>query len=191
MERTQLSKSSGAPLDFIAASLRRERARAGLSLTEVARRAGLAKSTLSQLESGSGNPSVETLWALGVALGVPFSRLVEPDLREVKVIRAGKGPTVFAEHSDYACTLLSASPSSARRDVYLVQGEPGVPRRSDPHMNGVVEHIVLCAGRARIGVADDPVELSPGDYICYPGDVPHIFEALEPGTFGVEISEYV
>jgi DNA-binding XRE family transcriptional regulator len=62
----------------IAAALRRERDRAGLSLTELARRAGIAKSTLSQLESGVGNPSVETLWSIGVALGVPFSRLVEP-----------------------------------------------------------------------------------------------------------------
>lgn len=38
---------------------------------------------------------------------------------------------------------------------------------------------------------DDPVELLPGDYIRYPGDVPHIFEALAPGTYGVEISEHV
>ncbi|OXM39141.1 transcriptional regulator, partial [Amycolatopsis thailandensis] len=66
--------SEGAPLDVIATSLRRERARTGLSLTEVAKRAGIAKSTLSQLESGAGNPSVETIWALCVALDVPFSR---------------------------------------------------------------------------------------------------------------------
>ena len=48
------------------AGLRRERERVGLSLSELAKRAGIAKSTLSQLESASGNPSVETLWALGV-----------------------------------------------------------------------------------------------------------------------------
>ncbi|WP_284748859.1 helix-turn-helix domain-containing protein [Amycolatopsis sp. RTGN1] len=182
---------TGAPLEIIAASLRRERTRAGLSLTEVARRAGLAKSTLSQLESGTGNPSVETLWALGVALDVPFSRLVEPDRPKVRVIRSGGGPTVFAEHADYACTLLSACPPSARRDMYLIRAEPGTPRRSDPHMTGVMEHIVLCAGRARVGLLEAPEELNPGDYISYPGDVPHIFEALEPGTYGVEISEYI
>ena len=44
-----------------------ERERAGMSLAELAR-AGLAKSTLSQLESGTGNPSLETLWALAMAL---------------------------------------------------------------------------------------------------------------------------
>ncbi|OXM43915.1 XRE family transcriptional regulator [Amycolatopsis alba] len=182
--------SDGAPLDVIATSLRRERARTGLSLTEVAKRAGIAKSTLSQLESGAGNPSVETIWALCVALDIPFSRVVEPERPRVQVIRSGNGPTVFAEHADYACTLLSSCPPGARRDVYLIRGEPGRPRLSDPHMSGIVEHMVLSAGRARVGPQDDPVELLPGDYICYPGDIPHIFEALEPGTYGVEIAEY-
>src|SRR5580704_3630539 len=61
--------ASGAPpLELIAASLRGGRRRTGLSLTEVARRAGIAKATLSQLQSGTGNPSLETLWAICVAL---------------------------------------------------------------------------------------------------------------------------
>lgn len=61
------------PISVIAKSLVRERARTGLSLAEVARRAGIAKSTLSQLESGNGNPSLETLWSLCVALDIPFA----------------------------------------------------------------------------------------------------------------------
>jgi transcriptional regulator with XRE-family HTH domain len=60
------------PISLIAKSLVRERSRTGLSLAEVARRAGIAKSTLSQLESGNGNPSLETLWALCVALDIPL-----------------------------------------------------------------------------------------------------------------------
>src|SRR5438132_11094708 len=86
--------TAGPPLDVIARSLRRERQRAGLSLTELARRAGIAKSTLSQLEAGTGNPSVETLWALGVALDVPFPRLVEPPQAVVDVIRSRQRPAV-------------------------------------------------------------------------------------------------
>src|SRR6266853_6574259 len=74
------AEGAGPPalITLIAASIRRERDRAGRSLTELARRAGIAKSTLSQLESGAGNPSVETLWGLGTALGVPLSRLIDP-----------------------------------------------------------------------------------------------------------------
>src|SRR6185436_17427163 len=94
--------SSEAPLATIASALRRERERVGLSLTELAKRAGIAKSTLSQLESGTGNPSVETLWALGVALGVPFSQLVEPPAPQVRVVRAGEGARIPSEQGDYA-----------------------------------------------------------------------------------------
>ncbi|GLW13191.1 hypothetical protein Misp01_83190 [Microtetraspora sp. NBRC 13810] len=132
---------------------------------------------------------METLWALSVALGVPFSRLVEPPVPAVQVIRAGEGPAVAAERADYVATLLSSCPPNARRDLYLIRAEPGSPRESDPHMPGIVEHTVLCSGRALIGVIEDPVELGPGDYIAYPGDVPHVFRALEPGTQAVMISE--
>ncbi|MGH3125161.1 MAG: helix-turn-helix domain-containing protein, partial [Streptosporangiaceae bacterium] len=171
-----------APLEVIAASLRRERHRAGLSLTEVARRAGIAKSTLSQLESGTGNPSLETLWAICVALDAPFSRLLDPPRPPILLIRADEGPTVSAAEADYQATLLAACPPGARRDVYRIVAEPGHARASEPHMPGVVEHVVIGAGRALVGVAGEAVELSPGDYIRYPADVPHVFEALEPRT---------
>jgi transcriptional regulator with XRE-family HTH domain len=179
---------------LIAASLRRERRRAGLSLTELARQAGIAKSTLSQLESGAGNPSVETLWALGVALGVPFSRLVDPPGPTVRVIRAGEGPVTYAERARYAATVLSSCPPNARRDIYRVEAEPGEPRISQPHMPGTVEHVVLGTGRALVGPAapaGEAVELGPGDYVTYPGDIPHIFDGLEPGTTAVIVMEHV
>jgi len=182
-------ESAATPQAVIAASLRRERVRAGLSLSEVAHRAGIAKSTLSQLESGNGNPSLETLWALCVALDMPFSRLLDPPRPAVQVIRAGEGPVVAAERSDYRATLLSAGPANARRDVYRITAEPGRARISQPHTPGVIEHILLGAGRASAGPTGAPVELGPGDYISYPGDAGHVFEALAPGTWATLIVE--
>jgi transcriptional regulator with XRE-family HTH domain len=178
------------PLDLIAASIRRERDRAGLSLTELAKRAGIAKSTLSQLESGTGNPSVETLWALGVALDVPLSRLLDPPRPAVRVIRAGEGPVTYSERSPYAATLLSACPPNARRDLYRIGAEPGEPRISEPHMPGTAEHVLIGTGRALVGLSEEPAELGPGDYMTYPGDRPHIFKALEPGTTAVIVMEH-
>jgi transcriptional regulator with XRE-family HTH domain len=182
---------SPALISQIAASIRRERDRAGLSLTELARRAGIAKSTLSQLESGVGNPSVETLWALGVALGVPFSRLVDQPRPAVRVIRSGEGPVTYSERANYAATLLASCPPHARRDIYRIVVEPGEPRLSEPHNPGATEHVVLSTGRALVGPAGEPAELGPGDYVVYPGDAPHIFKALEPDTTAVMIMEHI
>src|SRR6187549_652974 len=106
MERTL--QLPAPPLATIAAALRRERERVGISIAELARRAGVAKSTLSQLEAGTGNPSIETLWSLGVALGIPFSRLVEPPAPVIRLVRAGEGPRLRSEHADFAAALLAA-----------------------------------------------------------------------------------
>ncbi|MBO0774320.1 MAG: helix-turn-helix transcriptional regulator [Actinobacteria bacterium] len=192
-QRPGTLQTSAAPgvVPRIAASLRRERDRSGISLTELARRAGIAKSTLSQLESGTGNPSVETLWALAVALEVPFSRLIEPARPNVQVIRAGDGLVVQSERASYAATLLASCPPGARRDIFRLLVQPGEARVSEPHNPGTTEHIVLSTGRARVGPATEPIELRAGDYATYPGDAPHVFEALEPDTTGVIIMEHI
>ncbi|UFR07407.1 XRE family transcriptional regulator [Streptomyces sp. Go40/10] len=179
------------PLEWIAASLKRERGRAGLSLSELAKRAGIAKSTLSQLEAAGGNPSMETIWALAVALGVPFSALVEPPTPAVQVIRAGRGPTVHSDQSSYLASLLSACPPGARRDLYVVWLEPGTVRDSEPHIPGTVEHIVVSEGAVRAGPDGEAVELGPGDYMSYRGDVSHSYEALAAGTKFVLVMQHM
>jgi transcriptional regulator with XRE-family HTH domain len=190
----EAAESAGSPADIVALvslSLRRERARAALSLTDLARRAGIAKSTLSQLENGTGNPSLETLWALSTALGVPLSRLIDPPRSDVRVIRAQEGVILRAEHDPYGAAMLASCPPGARRDIYRVGAEPGASHLASPHTAGTVEHLILGTGRALAGPEGAPVELGPGDYLRYPGDVPHVFDALDPGTLGVIIMEHV
>jgi transcriptional regulator with XRE-family HTH domain len=179
------------PLAIIATAIRRERERHGVSLTELARRAGIAKSTLSQLEAGSGNPSVETLWALAVALGVPFSRLVDPPTAPVHVLRAGEGIAIGSEHAPFTGTLLAACPPGARRDLHVITAEPGPARDAGSHIPGTVEHMLVTAGRWRTGPTGEQVELGVGDYARFPGDRPHTYEALSPGSAAVLVMEYV
>jgi transcriptional regulator with XRE-family HTH domain len=180
-----------APLDVIADAVRRERERLGLSLAELARRANVAKSTLSGLEAGSGNPSVETLWALAVALDVPFSRLVDRAEEPVQVVRAGEGAAIRSDHAPYAATLLSACPPGARRDLHVFAADPGPARAAQAHLRGTVEHVVVSAGRWRLGPVGAEVELGPGDYARFPADRPHAYTALEPGSAAVLVMEYV
>lgn len=177
------------PVVYVGQTVRRERTRAGLSLSELARRAGLSKSTLSQLEAGHGNPSVETLWALSIALGVPFSSLVDPPAPAVRLLRARDGTPLTAEQAYYSVTLLSASPHRGRRDLYRVNAQPGADRLSDQHGPGTAEHVIIITGRAVVGPVYEPTDLEPGDYLSYPGDVPHLFRALKPNTAAVIVLE--
>lgn len=173
----------------IGSAVRRERNRIGWTAAELARRANISKANLSQLESGTGNPSVETLWALGDALGVPFSALVDAGAESPTLIRATEAQPVAASAAEYSASLLSACPTGARRDIYLIQAEPGEPRVSSPHQRGTSEHVVVISGSAEVGPIAEPVLLLPGDYLAYPGDAEHVFEAKQPGTTALLISE--
>lgn len=174
----------------VAASVRRERERQGLSIGELSRHSGIAKSTLSQIESGAGNPSIETLWMLANTLSVPVSRLIDAPRRGVELIRRGEGPKAASEGVDYSAVLLAASPVGVRRDVYQLCVQPGQSKISQSHASGTIEHLVISSGRAVAGLADSPIELNAGDYISYPADEPHIFTALEPDTYAVLVIEY-
>ncbi|MDC0609847.1 XRE family transcriptional regulator [Vibrio sp.] len=178
------------PIARIAATLNVERKKAGLSIAEVARQANIAKSTLSQLENGVGNPSLETLWSICMVLDIPISRLLEPAKPETKVIRYGEGITVISKRQSYQATLLAACPPNVSRDIYWIEVEPGQPHYSEPHSSGVIEHVIITKGRAKLGLVSETYELSEGDYISYPADLPHMFEALEESASAMLISEY-
>jgi len=174
----------------VAENVKALRGAKGLSLSELATRAGLGKSTMSQLEAGKGNPSIETLLAVAAALQVPFGQLVEPVAPRVRVIRSGQGIHVDAESSAMHVELLTSSNRRGSFELYVLESEPGAAHAAAPHVQGAVEHLLILSGRMRVGPADGAVEVGPGDLATFAGDVDHRYETLEPGTRAVMLMEY-
>jgi transcriptional regulator with XRE-family HTH domain len=164
----------------VAANVRALRMQADMTLADLASEAGLGKSTLAQLESGKGNPSVETLWAIAAALQVPFARIVDEAQPSLRVVRAADVPPMHsAETPGWAGRLLTASHGRGTFDLYALDLEQGAVRHADPHHAGVLEHLVVVVGRLRAGPADGPVLLEQGDMVTFAADVPHVYEAIE------------
>src|SRR5919199_3395634 len=63
----------------VAREIRAHREARGLSLSATAARAGLSKTSLATIESGAGNPSLETLWRIARALDVTVGTLLAED----------------------------------------------------------------------------------------------------------------
>jgi transcriptional regulator with XRE-family HTH domain len=164
----------------VAANVRSLRTQADMTLAELATAANLGKSTLAQLESGKGNPSVETLWAIAAALQVPFARIVDEARPSLKVVRAADVPPMHsAETPGWAGRLLTASHGRGTFDLYALDLEQGAVRHAEAHHPGVLEHLVVVVGRLRAGPQDGPVLLEAGDLVSFGADVPHVYEALE------------
>lgn len=161
----------------IGANLRRLRRDRGLSSSELARTSGVAKNTLSQLELGRGNPTVETLFAISRALGVPLGALLEDQrLTGVHVTRAEPSQVVRGTSVDLRFVHRGAA-GDGIFELYAMSVRPAV-QLARAHAGGVFEHVLLETGRLRVGPIGEEVELGPGDFASFPADVEHVYEGL-------------
>ena len=63
-------------------------------------------------------------------------------------------------------------------EVYRLVLDAGAYHRSVPHGPGVVEHLLLTRGRARVGRVGEEVEIGVGETAEWFSDVAHSYAAL-------------
>ena len=147
--------------------LRELRESRGLSLSEVARRAGIGKATLSGLETGSRNPTLETLYAVTAQLGVPLSAAL------------GTGPAPRVSGAAVTATLLDVlEEPGAVFELYRLHVAAGARQSSPAHQAGVTEHLTVFAGALRAGPVEAPLLVVAGEHVSWPAGVPHVYEAV-------------
>ncbi len=155
--------------------LRRVREQRGLTLTEVADRTGISKSTLSRLENGQRKASLELLLPLGRTYRVPLDDLVgAPQVGDPRIRltpRRVHGRTV----------LPLTRPGGIQAWKILVpttQSDP-VPRTHDGF-----EWLYVLSGRLRLVLGDRDLVLGPGEAAEFDTQAPHWF-----GSTGDEPAE--
>lgn len=164
--------------DLVARNVRRFRQERGLSMSELARRAGLAKQTLSTIEQGMGNPTVETLGVLSDALDIPVRRLLNEWGTPVFVQRTGEGSWVLGANWEERLLDEVYGSGYVRTTLLRLQRRATGDRTVPGHSAGSLHHLYVIRGRVRVGPEAEPVELGAGDFARYPADVPHRLEAI-------------
>lgn len=144
-----------------------------MSISELARRSGVAKGTLSTLETGAGNPTVETLWSLAGALGVPLTDLLGEVTDEAFVLRADASPILTGKTIE--ARAIDRVFGREVLDIIDVTFPAGGIRKVPGHPPGTVTRLYVVAGRVRVELRGETIELEPGDFIRFESDVPHTF----------------
>jgi transcriptional regulator with XRE-family HTH domain len=163
-------------IEVVEANLRRMRAERGLSLSDLARTSGVAKATLSALEGGRGNPTLETLSALATALDIPMGDLISTAKPPpVTVVRSDEGTGVAGIALDLR--LIAHFTPGGTVEVYEAQWPKRSSRTADGHGPGTREHVFVTRGGLKVGPLGREVGLSGGDYATFLADEPHLYEA--------------
>ncbi|MCK8616290.1 helix-turn-helix domain-containing protein [Gordonia sp. C13] len=165
--------------DLVARNVRRYRQERAMSLGDLARRSGLSKQTLSKIEKGTGNPTVETLALLGAALDIPSRRLLTEWGTPVYVQRAGEGVWTDGDATEHSERLLDEVYGSGYVRTLVLRFERGNDASAlAAHSAGTLHHLYLVSGKLRVGPVSEMVDLAAGDFVRFPGDVPHQYTCL-------------
>ncbi len=140
----------------------------GLSLSALARAAGIGKGSLSELESGQRNPTLSTLYAVAGQLGVPLTSLV--------------GTVAGVEASDGVLTArllhVDQNEDGTTTEVYWLDVRPGRARLSPSHGSAVTEHVLVLRGTLRAGPQGQESSASAGQWLRWTSDTAHSYEAV-------------
>jgi XRE family transcriptional regulator, regulator of sulfur utilization len=153
------------------------------SLTQdgLAKVAAVPRSTIANLESGEGNPSLAVLVKVAGALGVPIDELLASPRA---MVRRWPADEVASRTKGRGVTIRALVPEPVPDEMMDVMDfEPGAVMGGTPHLPGTREFFTCLEGRVNLAVAGERYELAEGDVLAFPGNLPHSYQnadALRP-----------
>lgn len=161
--------------ETIGANIRRCRVHLGLTVTDLAARAGLTKGALSKIETGRGSAAIATILRIAEALGVPLADLFADSEESVPYVltRAGRGKILMRDGSRFGYSYEALALEMKRKAVepFLLTIQPGDPPGTFHH--GGQEFIYMLSGQMELTIGDDRLRLERGDSLYFDSSLKH------------------
>jgi transcriptional regulator with XRE-family HTH domain len=168
-----MTDAIGAALDLVGPRLRTIREQRGITLTDVAGRTGISKSTLSRLENGQRRPSLELLLPLAQTYQVPLDDLVgAPEVGDPRIRlkpRRVNGRTVLP---------LTRKPDGVQAWKMVIPASQSSPK---PRTHDGYEWLYVLAGRMRLILGDQDLVIGVGEVVEFDTQLPHWFGSTGEG----------
>jgi transcriptional regulator with XRE-family HTH domain len=146
------------------------------SLTQdaLAAASGLPRSTIANLESGEGNPSLAVLVKIAHALNAPIDELIAaPHAKVRKWASREVGLRVRGRGVEERPLVPEPMPEEL---LIVMDFAPDAVMSGTPHLPGTREYFTCLEGEVRIVVAGKHYDLTAGDVLAFPGNIPHSYQ---------------
>jgi transcriptional regulator with XRE-family HTH domain len=159
---------------IVGSNLRRLRTKRGLSLERLARASGVSRAMLSQIELGRSAPTINLVWKIASALGVPLSVLVtDRGSRRPAVMRASAARVRTSRDGAFVSRALFPLDPLRLVELYELYLAPLSAEKAEAHPAGTTENLVVVSGALTLVIGNDRYRLGVGDAILFEADVPH------------------
>jgi len=172
---------------LVGENIRALRVASQVSLTEVARRAGITKSTLSKIENGQSSSPISTLVAVASAMGVRLAEFFHEDTRASKFVLTpkGKGNAIVRDGTrlGYSYEALAANYPDKPLEPFLLTISPGDKEGRFKH--GGHEFIYMLSGHIEFTLGKEKFKMHPGDSLYFDPSETHVLKLLnkKPARF--------
>jgi XRE family transcriptional regulator, regulator of sulfur utilization len=157
-------------------SLQGRRQALGMSLEDLARKSGVSKSMLSQIERNQTNPTVALVWRLSNALGVSMTDLLvagQQDVPVLELLPAHATPSLTSPDGKCVLRILGPLETAGQFEWYELIVQSGGVLESQPHEPGSREHLTVLAGALEVQAADESTRVKHGETVRYAVDIAH------------------
>lgn len=171
-----MSETTGEPNQYLPTALRVLRQARGWSLDKAAAETGVSKAMLGQIERGESSPTIATLWKIATGFQTSLSSFLEPlppatgegvVFRNADALRHQPGPDGML-----VAPLFPFDPRFGF-ELFELTLPPGYERRSEAHVSGVTETVVVIVGAMELLIEGEWMPLAAGDSVRFPADRPH------------------
>ena len=137
-----------------------------ISIGKLARQTGLSKASISQIEQGEGNPTINTIFKLATAFHVPYEVLLNTRESSAKAIFKDDVPAAVS--ADGSMRTLTYYPSTPERNFKIMALELGpVCAHRIESARSAERYIIVKSGSIAVEVGEFSYYLMEGDSISF------------------------
>ncbi len=156
----------------LARNVRELRLARGFTQLQMAKLSGLPRATWSNLESGSGNPTLTVLHAVCSAFQVTLEEIVAPPRANARLYPKGSLPQRTRGQVEVSSLLPDKIPGMQIERLELALGSRMI---GVPHTPGTREYLTCESGEIELVASGESFRISPGDVVVFRGDQRHSY----------------
>ncbi len=163
---------------FLGSTIKQLRHQHGLTIADVADRAGISRGMLSKIENAQTATSLETLAQIAAALGVTLSHLFsnyDKPQGGAQLVKHGEGMEVVRRGTrnghTYHLLAYDQGPKKTFEPFLISLEDSGEQFNAFEHAG--TEFIYMLKGKLEYRVGDEVYTLEPGDSLTFRGEIPH------------------
>jgi transcriptional regulator with XRE-family HTH domain len=161
---------------LVATNVRRYRGERGWSLQQLADESGVSRAMLGQIELEKSTPTINVLWKIAGAFGLPFSALLgAPEASPIVVLRAEVARHLRSGDGAFSTRALFPADRPRSVEFYELRLAARATEHADAHAPGTCENLVVTSGSLELTVGDERHLLHAGDAIFFRADEPHVY----------------